>query len=359
MSSFIEIIPLLDAFFSGGNVFVIAYVLITGIQKKALFNIIIAITLFTFLLEFIFSFLHVSSDFDINLNFYAIGILILFSYSHFLIYRKVTLKFISILVLSVVIQLIFLIRIETIFHEKELTIVVLNSAISILILVLTLFNLRVYQKKLKNCYSSVKQKNLYGLRLIVFLLLFFNILWLIDDTTFLLIGENSVSDVLAILSLFYSYFSVLFLSIYAIKNQYVLDEIKKASKEIKELIVKEKNLQTLQNKELFEKLKQLLLKEKLYLNPDLSLNYLSKKLDSKDKIISHNIHHFSNTNFYSFINQYRIEHFKKLIFDDKNIKMSIDGIIELCGFKSKSTFYSHFRKIENTTPLEFIKKLKY
>ncbi len=108
---------------------------------------------------------------------------------------------------------------------------------------------------------------------------------------------------------------------------------------------------------LFEQIKQYLVTEKAFLNPDLSLNDLSTQLNSKNQIISQTINHFAKTTFYNFINAYRVAHFKSLILQSKNNEISMDGLIELCGFKSKSTFYSHFKRIEHCTPTQFIERL--
>ncbi len=111
------------------------------------------------------------------------------------------------------------------------------------------------------------------------------------------------------------------------------------------------------NENLFHAIENYLNQEKAYLHPDLSLNELSTHFQSKNQIISQTINHFSETTFYNFINAYRVAHFKALILQNKNDDMSIDGLIELCGFKSKSTFYKHFKRIENQTPSEFIESV--
>ena len=56
-------------------------------------------------------------------------------------------------------------------------------------------------------------------------------------------------------------------------------------------------------------------------------------------------------NFTIFVNEYRINQAKELIVTDKHLKLESIGYA--CGFNSKSTFYSAFKKITGMTPAQF------
>ena len=57
-------------------------------------------------------------------------------------------------------------------------------------------------------------------------------------------------------------------------------------------------------------------------------------------------------NFFQFVNSYRIEAVKKMLLEPK-LKYSIEAIGYECGFNSKSSFYTVFKKITGKTPAAF------
>ena len=74
-------------------------------------------------------------------------------------------------------------------------------------------------------------------------------------------------------------------------------------------------------------------------------------LNVRPRELSRLINQVDNNNFYHFINALRIQHFKALQADSANRHLSIVGLAREAGFKSKSTFYAAFKKLEGTTPL--------
>jgi len=63
-------------------------------------------------------------------------------------------------------------------------------------------------------------------------------------------------------------------------------------------------------------------------------------------------------NFSEFTNEYRIQEAKKQLLAPENQHLTLEGIGQNCGFKSKSTFFSEFKKRCGKTPLEFRKSQK-
>ena len=58
-------------------------------------------------------------------------------------------------------------------------------------------------------------------------------------------------------------------------------------------------------------------------------------------------------NFNDLINSYRITKAKQLLKSSNYNDYTIDAVGLECGFNSKSTFYSAFKKVTNTTPAAF------
>jgi AraC-like DNA-binding protein len=59
---------------------------------------------------------------------------------------------------------------------------------------------------------------------------------------------------------------------------------------------------------------------------------------------------------YEFINNYRVNEFKKLSMDPGNNHLFLLGIAFESGFNSKATFNHVFKKKEGITPSEFLKQ---
>lgn len=108
-------------------------------------------------------------------------------------------------------------------------------------------------------------------------------------------------------------------------------------------------------KSLTASLNELLIEQKLYKNPNLKLSDLAKELN----VLPHKLSQFLNDNlgknFTLFINEFRISEAKELIKSNDAIKLEAVGYD--CGFNSKSTFYSAFKKIVGMTPAKFKESL--
>lgn len=93
---------------------------------------------------------------------------------------------------------------------------------------------------------------------------------------------------------------------------------------------------------------------KSFLNPDLNLKSLASLINMPQKDISKAINTFSDSNFHSFINKYRVEEAKKILINKDSTKYSMIGIGEKAGFNSKSSFYNNFKKEVGLSPKQYI-----
>ncbi|MDW3652496.1 MAG: helix-turn-helix domain-containing protein [Bacteroidia bacterium] len=102
-------------------------------------------------------------------------------------------------------------------------------------------------------------------------------------------------------------------------------------------------------------LDRLLSEEKIFLDPDLSRDQVAERLGISSGYLSQIINTATSTNFTSYINQHRVEEVKKMILDPEAQKYSLLAIGLEAGFKSKSAFYTTFKKQTGKTPTEFKK----
>lgn len=105
-----------------------------------------------------------------------------------------------------------------------------------------------------------------------------------------------------------------------------------------------------------EKILHLVEVEKVYKDPDISLNSLAKKLGTSPRNLSQIINEQLGKNFYELINQYRIAEAQKMLVSPRSAKMSILEIGYEVGFNSKSAFNRAFRHFTHLTPTQFKNK---
>ena len=97
---------------------------------------------------------------------------------------------------------------------------------------------------------------------------------------------------------------------------------------------------------------------KPFLDSDLTLVSLAKKLNLSREELSETINKGFNTRFNDFINNYRIEEFKSKIAEGKHQQLSLLGIAYECGFNSKATFNRAFKKFAAVSPSDYLKSIK-
>lgn len=109
-----------------------------------------------------------------------------------------------------------------------------------------------------------------------------------------------------------------------------------------------------------ERILQLMTVEKLYLNENLSLRELASHMKSDPNLISFILNNHMDSNFYDFVNRYRIEEVKNKLNNPHNKHLSLLGIALESGFNSKTTFNRVFKQVTGVTPTEFQKnRLKH
>lgn len=93
-----------------------------------------------------------------------------------------------------------------------------------------------------------------------------------------------------------------------------------------------------------------------YLDPGLSLLQLAEALDMNPKHLSQVINDKAGTTFYDFVNTWRVKEAERRIVDPQYAHLTLLAIGLSCGFNSKSTFNSAFRRYTGLTPSEYKKR---
>lgn len=234
---------------------------------------------------------------------------------------------------------------------------------------LSLYSLHRHQKNLYNQFSYTERINLAWLRYLIFGIatIWMAVIWGRDQYIYGL-GTFFV--------FFIGYFGIkqvgIFTSHHTIKPDQILIQAatsfnvpeKKTLQpkdEVMELPVeKSKYLKSgLQDEDavlIHHQLLEFMQKDKLYLDPELTLVDLAQKLKVHPNTLSQVINTKEQKNFYDFVNHRRIEEFKRVISSPESQKYSLLGLALQCGFNSKTSFNRNFKKSTGVTPSEFLKQ---
>ncbi len=98
--------------------------------------------------------------------------------------------------------------------------------------------------------------------------------------------------------------------------------------------------------------------EKPYLNRDLTIYDLSIQTGISRHHITQVLNDIYGRNFFTFINEYRVNEVIRRMKDPKNKNFTVLAIAYDSGFNSKSTFNTIFKNITNLTPTQYLDKLE-
>ena len=94
--------------------------------------------------------------------------------------------------------------------------------------------------------------------------------------------------------------------------------------------------------------------ERPYLDGDLSLAELARRLHTNAAVLSQVINTGTGSNFNDFVNGYRVAEFKRRVRSPSVGHLSFLGLALECGFNSKSTFNRAFRKATGMSPKAYV-----
>ncbi len=92
--------------------------------------------------------------------------------------------------------------------------------------------------------------------------------------------------------------------------------------------------------------------DKVYLEVELTLQKASIMVELPKYKLTQNIKELGYTSFYSFVNNYRVEHSKQLLQKLPSSQV-VESVITDSGFKSRSTFFRVFKETTGVTPAAY------
>ena len=234
---------------------------------------------------------------------------------------------------------------------------------------ISLQKLKKHRKTIAEQFSYTEKINLKWLS---YLILGSSIIWFVA-----IFGVDSyIFSAVVLYVLFIGYFGIKQVGIFTIAKPEIPNEIlEKVSieegKKIADTIFDEKKIDVQYEKIKYEKskinsdevsaiqkkLNVLIQTEKTYIDPELTLSDLAQKINVHPNTLSQIINSAEQKNYYEYINDLRVEEFKKLIAIPDNQKFTLLSLAFECGYNSKTAFNRNFKKNTGHSPSDYLKQM--
>lgn len=104
---------------------------------------------------------------------------------------------------------------------------------------------------------------------------------------------------------------------------------------------------------LMKQVNELISKDKIFKNSDLTLDSMAKHMNINRNYLSKAINQTTGKNFNTYINEYRVKEAINILSNKKSDVISIDAIAFDVGFNNRTSFYQSFKKITGLSPSDF------
>jgi len=230
-------------------------------------------------------------------------------------------------------------------------------------LILALREVKKYAEEIKLKFSSIQKITYKWICLMVYvwitLLVVFAVFFILHFCAIYTIQNvyMILRSTIALVIFIIGYFNLR----YPLFYQYPMNESETngiSSESFENKKIQEKNIPNLLTPDYSQKKKMILQymkEEKPYLNSNLTINELSQNLAMHYKTLSKLLNKEFGCTFYDFINNYRVNEVKEKLKDASNATMTIISVAYECGFNSKSSFNTLFKKTTGKTPRDYRK----
>ncbi|WP_372974509.1 helix-turn-helix domain-containing protein [Muriicola sp.] len=221
--------------------------------------------------------------------------------------------------------------------------------------IVAIWNLRLLYKhrvEVLNTYSFIEHRELQWARFFLIYLLFTSVfshmIAYIFPTAF---ADNTVFSLLDLIAIYWvSYYGITQRNVRSLfSNTWNPKAIRSSSSPSNQ----NPDINTERLGEIMDHIDRHIKESNCFINSDLTIMDLADGVDEHPKLVSEAINTVTGQNFNSYINQFRITRAEELLRTDKGSHWSIEGIGTEVGFKSKSAFYSAFKKFTGTTPTQY------
>lgn len=242
---------------------------------------------------------------------------------------------------------------------KNLAFKIIFTIQVVLVVIYGIRLITAYNRRLVHFYSNIQERNLTPFKTLLMAFVCTSIISILSN----FIGKDYFIDkdiLLTIPSILHSAF--LYWVAYAGFNQrFIISDFNRDIENYrkqKEKINKE-NIQE-QNgiHNIAKTLTSIITEEKLFTKNDLKISDLAIRINTNRAYISRALNEEMNTDFCTWVNNYRIDFARQLMRDPKYPNLSMESIAEMSGFSNITTFYRVFKKHTKMTPGNFMKSIQ-
>lgn len=206
-----------------------------------------------------------------------------------------------------------------------------------------------YKQQLKEFYSSLYLQGPYWLLLLT-LGFAFNWLWsLVVHLLGQTVGIN-LADSFGIVDNYLTFLLVNALFVYSLLYAHQLIETRDKPKEKEALAATEISADSV------ARIRNTMENHQLYLKQNLNIEEFARQVGIHYRDVSSIINKQFNTNFFEFVNEYRVNKAKQMLLDPLCAEMTILDILLESGFNSKSSFHRFFKRYTGMSAAEFRKQ---
>ncbi|WP_424001449.1 helix-turn-helix domain-containing protein [Maribacter sp. IgM3_T14_3] len=226
--------------------------------------------------------------------------------------------------------------------------------------ILSLFVLLKYQKSLPDNYSYTEKINLNWIKWIVisligvFVLLYMIISYGVKNS--ILNYQNLFAAIGGILSVYLMLVGYFGFRQNTVFNSFTVPSISKSEPILGKESYKNSGLDNDASEQILKKLLKYVETEKPFLDENLSLSKLAQLLDITPNQLSQVINQKTNSNFFNFINSYRVVEVMSKLKNPSYARYTILAIAFESGFRSKASFNKIFKQQVGKTPSQYQKE---
>lgn len=207
---------------------------------------------------------------------------------------------------------------------------------------------RRYKIQLQDFYSSFSMQGPIGLMLLTS---GFAVNWLWSLAVHLLAGKVTI-DTADSLGIFDNYISFILVNALFIYSLVYANQLLEANEKITEKETARKDVSAID----VQSVRDAMDKYQLYLKPNLNIEEFSRQVGLHYREVSAIINKQFNSNFFEFVNEYRVNKAKQMLQDPACSHLTIMDILSQCGFNSKSSFHRFFKRYTGMSAADFRKQ---
>ena len=230
---------------------------------------------------------------------------------------------------------------------------------SLFYIIIAFMNLRNYYSKIEKYFSDIEKYDMNWLKKLIVLSLLIFLLWNAEFwMSYIEIIERNpvwmlINIVLVTIIIFLTAYYLINKPDTSRETREMLDELEEENIKTEREKYAKQNIDEIMKKDYLNRIREFMAENKPYLNEDINIKELAGGIKIPSHHLSIVLNDTLNKNFYTFINEYRIKEAINILEDPENSRANILSIAYSCGFNSKSTFNSVFKKFTGRTPSEY------